>query len=216
MSGPRFPFPPASIGRCTVCRGCVMFVLAVPAVPERGIGGRIWSKGAASGAGALSCDAGSNAGALFGSRVTDSGSFLPGRSFVGRLCAGAAGVPAMPVRNLGICCFSDAGIHEKFPYVSEQALLPVDEILVVAVSEGTSLDLYFRRIDIEDSRLVVEREYDLAHGHGLSLVCTVEDDILALAGSDSAQCLRAENPLHGVDDIALSGAVGAQKRCNSI
>ena len=107
--------------------------------------------------------------------------------------------------------FSHAGVHEEVLYVPEEALLAVDVVFVVSVAEGTSLDLHLGGSDVQLTALVVECKYDLAHRHGLTLIGAVEYDILALACTDGAEGLCAQNPLNGIDDIALTAAVGAKE-----
>ena len=112
--------------------------------------------------------------------------------------------------------FANSGIHEKLTDVPKQAFLAIDIVFVVSVSECTPLDLDLSGVDVQDALFVVHGEDDLAHGHGLALVGSVEDHILALAGSESAQRLRSQDPLDRIDYIALSAAVGAQKRCYAV
>ena len=52
---------------------------------------------------------------------------------------------------------------------------------------------------------------DLGDGQGLSRLAPGEDDVLHLLRAQRLRGLLAEHPLHGVDDVALAAAVGAQQ-----
>ena len=115
-----------------------------------------------------------------------------------------------------VCGLSDTCVHEKLADVSQKNLFTVDVVLVVTVSECTAFDLDLCGIDIQLALLIVQCENDLAHLHGLSGICSVEDDIVLLACTDGAQRLRAQNPFDRVDDVALSASVWTEKRGDSV
>ena len=56
---------------------------------------------------------------------------------------------------------------------------------------------------------VLQDQGDVGHAHGRPLEGAVEDGVLGLFTADGAHPLAAEDPLDGLDDIALAGAVGA-------
>ena len=64
--------------------------------------------------------------------------------------------------------------------------------------------------------LVVQNEDDLGHLHRFAGICSLEDDVLTLLCAEGFDSLLSQNPLDGVDYVALAAAVRPQKRSDSV
>ena len=92
--------------------------------------------------------------------------------------------------------------------VLEPAELVVDEVFALAGAIDAARDLHLVGLGGEDAAAVVERHRHLGQAEAAARRRAVEDDVGHLAAAQAFGALLAEHPAHGVDDVALAGAVG--------
>ena len=110
---------------------------------------------------------------------------------------------------------ADAGVHEQVTHVPEAAGLAVQVVLAgpVAVEAAADADL----VGVDGQRAgavverfgVVEREHDLGHAGRFAGGGPVEQDVHHGVPAEALGALLAQDPLEGVDDVALAAPVGA-------
>jgi hypothetical protein len=107
---------------------------------------------------------------------------------------------------------SHAGAQEQVDDVAAAAARAVEEIAGVAVARQLALDrdLAEAAIAVAEAALaVVEQDLDRGAAHGFPVARAVEDHVLALRAAQLLGAHLAQHPAHGVDDVGLAAAVGA-------
>ncbi len=84
----------------------------------------------------------------------------------------------------------------------------VEEVVALAVALDPSLDRHFVVVDWQPSRRVVEHHGDLGKRGPRATLAAGVDDLLHLLAAEVSRLAGAEDPLHGVDNVRLAGAVG--------
>ena len=108
------------------------------------------------------------------------------------------------------CCWRPTrGIGEQLLDVEQATRNVVDGVLAVAVAEQRPLDGDLGELDRQDAGGVVDGEADLGTPERRAARRAGEDDVVHLLAADGGRSLGAEHPGDGVDDVGLTGAVGA-------
>ena len=118
------------------------------------------------------------------------------------------GYPALTDHRVAVT--AETRIHKQLVNIAQPARLAVDEILalsraVVAAGDG---DLILVAA-VEAAVGVVEPQGHLGVAQRLTLARAAENDVLHLGASEGLGRLLAQHPSHGVRNIALARAVGA-------
>ncbi len=100
-------------------------------------------------------------------------------------------------------------VRQQLLDVEQATGLAVDGVLALTRSEQRPGDGDLRQTAGESSGAVVDGERHLGPPQGGTVGGAGEDDVFHLRRAHGARPLRAEHPRHGVDDIGLPAAVGA-------
>ena len=114
---------------------------------------------------------------------------------------------------------ADAGAEEELLHVAEPDLAAVEFVFAFAVAVEAAGDLDFCMVaegcgDI--AAVVLHRERDLRHAHRTVGLGAGEDELVHALAAQVFGRLRADAPLDGVDDVALSTAVGPHDGCDAV
>ena len=144
----------------------------------------------------------------------DTCGFLKDLTSVLRSCADNIRDFALPDDR--ITFYTDTGIHEQFPDVSEPALAAVYKVFTLTGSEHPSCDSNFAVFERKDTgRIVYDKSY-LGHSFRLSGRCTGKNNILHLAASQLLGALFTEHPSESIADVALAAAVRTDDTCDTV
>src|SRR4030095_12428935 len=112
----------------------------------------------------------------------------------------------------GVCARTQSRAQEEVVDVAAPDRDVVDVIRRVAVAREHALDRDLRvlaPLTADAAQAVVEMELDRRATHGLALARAVEDHVLHRLAAQRRRLRLAEHPAHGVDDVGLAAAVGA-------
>ena len=107
---------------------------------------------------------------------------------------------------------AEPGAEEEIVDVAAAHRDVVDVVGRVAVARQHALDRelgVLAPLAADAARAVVEEELDRRAAHRLALAGAVEDDVLHRLAAQRGRLRFAEHPAHGVDDVRLAAAVGA-------
>ena len=109
----------------------------------------------------------------------------------------------------GVHLLAQAGVREHLQHVDEAAARAVEAVLALAraVQPAHDRDLAHRQVDRAVG--VVEDELDLGRRARLHAAAAAEDDVLHRLAAHGERRLLAHRPQHGVGDVGLARAVGA-------
>src|ERR1019366_9006643 len=94
--------------------------------------------------------------------------------------------------------------------------LAVDEVFAFAGAVNAPRDLHFLSFGGELLFAVVERHRDFREAEAAARGGTVENDVGHLAAAQALGGLLAEDPAHGIDDIALARPVGSDDSSDAV
>ena len=115
--------------------------------------------------------------------------------------------PALLNNAVGVA--AGPGAEKKVLDVAEPARLLINQIFAFAAAIDATGDLHFACLGGEVAVAVVEGHGDFGQSEAASRGRAVEDYIGHFAAAQTLRALLPQNPAHGVDDIALAAAVGA-------
>ncbi len=104
---------------------------------------------------------------------------------------------------------ADAGVAEQLLDVEQPDLVAVDLVLALAGAVHAAGDRHLGVGDRQGAVGVVDRQRHLGPAEGGAAGGAGEDDVLHLAAAQALGALLAEDPGDGVDDVGLTGPVGA-------
>ena len=104
---------------------------------------------------------------------------------------------------------ADAGVAEQLLDVEQPHLVAVDLVLALAGAVHATGDRHLGVGDRQGAVGVVDRERHLGAAERGAAGGAGEDDVLHLAAAQALGALLAEDPGDGVDDVGLTGPVGA-------
>ena len=108
-----------------------------------------------------------------------------------------------------VALLAHAGVAEQLHDVAQAAGRLVDVVFALTAAVDAAGDHHLGEVHCQRVVLVVEDEGHLAVAKPLALLRAVEDDILHLAAAQRLGALLAQHPAHGVRQIRLAAAVGA-------
>ncbi|MNF37252.1 hypothetical protein D3C84_181680 [compost metagenome] len=120
-----------------------------------------------------------------------------------------------PLLDDRVAARTEAGAEEDVGDVAAPALGAVEEVgvLRIAGNPATDGDLVVAGVFAGQGAVgVVEHQFDAGLGHRLAGVGAVEDDVGHRLATEVLRRTFAHHPAHGVDDVGLAAAVGADHR----
>ena len=111
---------------------------------------------------------------------------------------------------------AEARCREAGPGCLQADLLVVQEVLALAVAVDAAARRAASALRVAASRVspleADERQDDLGHAERAALGGAVEDDVVHPLAAQDPRALLAQGPGHGVADVRLAAAVGADDR----
>ena len=101
------------------------------------------------------------------------------------------------------------GPQEQVADVLEPGGRAVDEVLGFATAVDPPPNHHLVAVELQDPPRVVEGELGLGEASGLAAGRAVEDDVGHLFATEALGALVAQDPLDGIDDVALARAIRA-------
>jgi hypothetical protein len=117
--------------------------------------------------------------------------------------------PDLPLLDDRVGADAEPGVHQEVADVFQAHQLAVQPVLALAAAEDPAADGDPPLLGRGDRGVGQERERRLRHPQRLPAVGAVEDDVLHGRAAEGFGALLAQDPGHGVREVALAAAVGA-------
>ena len=108
-----------------------------------------------------------------------------------------------------------ARVGQQFLDIFQAARFFIDGVLAVPGTEQLARNRHFVKVQCQRPVRVVEGERDFRHPQGTAFAGPVEDDVFHLAAAQVLDALFAQDPAHGIGNIAFSGSVRADDGRNA-
>ena len=106
------------------------------------------------------------------------------------------------------------GAEEEVLDIFQTSRSSIQQVLGIAVSPDPTTNLHLLHVEWQLTLRIVKRECRLGKGTRFTTGRAIEDDIGHLFATQAFCRLVPKNPLHGVDDIALTAPVRSYNAVN--
>jgi hypothetical protein len=127
------------------------------------------------------------------------------------LWAGAQQAVYLALFDEAVGTRADARVQQQVADVLEAALLAVEAELALAGAVNAAANAYLLVVDSQPAVGVVDDQLDLGEVERLARLAAGEDDVGHFSAAQLLSAPLTQDPLYGVDNVALAGAVRADQ-----